>query len=194
MAKRITHQSIADRLGVKRQEVTLWHSKDKVPLDYVAMKRHFDLKRKRGRRLILPATGKFEDTETWEDRVKFAREFEWRQRKALQAANDAGQVGDLVSLMKAHHASQDRLREAERMATEAEIQGGHLISTEAVREMIIEALAPLRQALDKLPVNERTNCNPEKPEVAERALKEWRDRLLLRAQSALAKFWGLENA
>ena len=76
----------------------------------------------------------------------------------------------------------------EDMARTEEIKTGDMVHRESVKSVMEQLLRPLREALDKLPLNERTNCNPEKPEIAERALKEWRDRLLLRAKSAVAKF------
>jgi hypothetical protein len=188
-----TQKHIAKTLGVTESEISVAKNKHGIKPTLDSMQRHFNAKKKRGRATHFIPTGKFEDTETWEDRERFARGFAWRQRQALQAAQDDGQVGELVTLMKALDAAENRVSEVESRATEAQLKGGHLVSTEAVRTMIAQLLRPLRQALDKLPVNERTNCNPEHPEIAERALKEWRDRLLLRANAALDAFGHAEN-
>ncbi len=74
------------------------------------------------------------------------------------------------------------------MAAEAQLGSGDVLRRSDALATMEAVLTPLNEALRKLPLNERTNCNPQNPEIAERALTEWRDRLCIRARAALNPF------
>jgi hypothetical protein len=52
---------------------------------------------------------------------------------------------------------------------------------------LAEILVPIHNALDLLPMTERSRCNPQSPEVAEGALRNWKDALLLRISTTEMK-------
>jgi len=108
------------------------------------------------------------------------------ERSSYQAyisAVQSGDVGQLERLQAAHVKSISTVADVEERALQAEL-GDKTIKYVDAEAVMVAVLTPLREALDKLPLNERTNCNPDHPEIAEKALMEWRDRLLIRASSA----------
>jgi len=119
----------------------------------------------------------------WPDRVSRAREMERSSYQAYISAVQSGDVGQLERLQAAHVKSISTVADVEERAAKAEL-GDKTIKYVDAEAVMVAVLTPLREALSKLPLNERTNCNPQQPEIAERALTEWRDRLLIRASSA----------
>lgn len=119
----------------------------------------------------------------WPDRVSRAREMERSSYQAYISAVQSGDVGQLERLQAAHVKSISTVADVEERALQAEL-GDKTIKYVDAEAVMVAVLTPLREALDKLPLNERTNCNPDHPEIAEKALMEWRDRLLIRASSA----------
>ena len=126
--------------------------------------------------------------DTWQARVGRARLAERQADRLLQSAIKGGRLGQIQSLLMSKSKLLKELAGVEDMARTEEIKTGDMVHRESVKAMMEQLLRPLREALDKLPLNERTNCNPEHPEIAEKALTEWRDRLLLRAKSVGGKF------
>jgi len=126
--------------------------------------------------------------DTWQARVGRARLAERQADRLLQSAIKGGRLGQIQSLLMSKSKLLKELAGVEDMARTEEIKTGDMVHRESVKAMMEQLLRPLREALDKLPLNERTNCNPEHPEIAEKALTEWRDRLLLRAKSVEGKF------
>jgi len=125
--------------------------------------------------------------DTWPDRVARAREMERASYLAYIEAVNGGNSAQLERLQAAHVKSISTVADVEERAAKAEA-GVTVIKYVDAEAVMLSALKPLREALDKLPLNERTNCNPEHPEIAERALKEWRDRLIVRAKAAEIAF------
>ncbi len=126
--------------------------------------------------------------DTWEARVGRARLAERQADRLLQAAIKGGRIGQIQPLLLSKSKLLAEVSNVEDMARTAEIKVGDMVHRESVKSMLEQLLRPLRESLDKLPLNERTNCNPQQPEIAEKALTEWRDRLLLRCKSIEGKF------
>lgn len=135
-----------------------------------------------------PSTPHSPQDDLWGARLDRARANEREADRLLQQAIQGGKVGQIQPLLKAHTDAIKAIASAEELAYAAEVKAGDMVHRDSVKSMLEQLLRPLREALDKLPLNERTNCNPDHPEIAERALKEWRDRLLLRANAAEGKF------
>lgn len=126
--------------------------------------------------------------DTWEARMGRARLAERQADRLLQGAIKGGKIGQIQPLLMAKSKLLSEVASVEDGARVAEIKAGDMVHRESVKFMLEQLLRPLREALDKLPLNERTNCNPQQPEIAEKALTEWRDRLLLRCAGVEAKF------
>ncbi len=126
--------------------------------------------------------------DSWPDRVERAREMEKSSYRAYLVAVQEGQSAQLERLQAAHVRSIATVADVEQRAMEAHSKTGDLLRREDVRSMMMQLLTPLREALDKLPLSERTNANPANPEIAERALTEWRLRFLTRCNNAEFKF------
>jgi hypothetical protein len=131
--------------------------------------------------------------DSWPDRLERARAMEKASYRAYLDAAQECDASQLERLQAAHVRAIAMVGDVEQRAAEAELKCGHLVSVEAVKAMIEQMIRPLRTAIDKLPINERLACNPEHPEIAERALNEWRVRMILRARRALAAFDHAEN-
>ncbi len=76
----------------------------------------------------------------------------------------------------------------QRESQEVRRQAGELIHRDTVKAILAELVTPLRAALVDLPAAERTRCNPQSPDVAQKALTLWRDRLLDALNKAASKF------
>ena len=131
----------------------------------------------------IPAKG-----DGWEARLERTKQVERQIFNSIAKAIRRGDVTLLARLQSARAAALKEIRDAEKMAVDAQLDGGDMLRRADAESVMVAVLRPLREALDKLPLNERTNCNPEKPEIAERALTEWRTRLLLRAKAAENRF------
>jgi hypothetical protein len=129
----------------------------------------------------------------WEARLERTRQVERQIFDSIAKAIRQGDVTLLARLQSARAAALREIRDAEQMAVDAQLGGGDMLRRSDAEAVMVEVLRPLREALDKLPLNERTNCNPERPEVAQRALTEWRDRLMVRANAALSRFRPVEK-
>lgn len=135
-----------------------------------------------------PESNPVMDQDTWEARLKRARDTERETSALVKAAIAGGAAAQIPILLKSHSQSVEAVATAEKLAADARLHSGELIHRETVRGIMRELLTPLREALDKLPLAERTNCNSDHPEIAEAALTAWRDRLLVRALAAESKF------
>jgi len=127
-----------------------------------------------------PATG----GDTWADRVERARQTERETHASYLDALARGDTAQLERLLSSHSRAVDQVGKIEKLASEAERESGDMLRRSDVERALKAALEPLNDALCKLPLNERTNCNPQNPEIAERALTEWRDRFMKRARAA----------
>jgi hypothetical protein len=124
----------------------------------------------------------------WEARLKRTQESELRIHDTLLAALGAGDFNVLQRLQAAHIGAVKEIAAAEKIALEVRTASEELIHRDTVREIMSELLVPLRGALDRLPLGERTNCNPDHPEIAEAALKDWLHRTLLLCSKAESRF------
>ena len=115
----------------------------------------------------------------WEARLNRTRKVETEIFDTLRKALAQGDVNMLGKLQSAHIAAVKEIAAAEAIALEARKASGELLHVDDVRRIQREVLAPLRQRLDLLPVQERSRCNPERPDIAHAALKEWLERTLL---------------
>ena len=120
----------------------------------------------------------------WQSRLERTRQVEVQLYDSINEAIANGDVVTLSRLQSARAAALKEIRLCEQKATEAQLDSGIVVTVEHVKKMFVALLVPLREALDKLPLNERTNCNPEHPEIAEKALSEWRVRTLERCRKA----------
>jgi hypothetical protein len=127
-----------------------------------------------------PATG----GDTWADRVERARRTEKETHSSYLDALARGDTAQLERLLSSHSRAVDQVSKIERLALEAERESGEMLRRSEALATMVAVLTPLREALLKLPLNERTNCNSSQPEIAERALTEWRDRFFVRMNSA----------
>ena len=143
---------------------------------------------KRSGRRHVPTKG-----DGWEARLERTKQVERQIFNSIAKAIKQGDVTLLARLQSARAAALREIGDAEQMAGEAQLSSGDTLRRSDVLATMVAVLAPLNEALRKLPLNERTNCNPDHPEIAERALTEWRDRLLLRANAALNPFQPVEK-
>jgi hypothetical protein len=189
---------LAARLGVERMQVSKWKARG-MPVGDLGKAKIWLAKNVASRQREMKAAGDLRplakltkparpEDDQWLARLNRARANEREADRLLQSAIQGGKIGQIQPLLRAHTSAVESVANAEKLAKEAEIQGGDLVHRDSVREMMEQLLRPLREALDKLPLNERTNCNPEHPEIAERALTEWRDRLLIRCHAVKGKF------
>jgi hypothetical protein len=108
--------------------------------------------------------------------------------EASRAAIGRKEFNQLQSLLASYQKALQGLAELEQVATQNRIQAGELIHRETCRAIMVELLQPIRNALDLLPVTERSRCNPSDPKTAEGALRAWKDALLNRLSVAHTKF------
>jgi phage terminase Nu1 subunit (DNA packaging protein) len=134
-----------------------------------------------------PETPPVPESYSWEARLARARKIELDVFDAAQRALNQGEAVRLQNLLSAYVKSLAGIAEAEKTALEARIQSGELLHRDTVRAILGELLVPIRNALDLLPMTERTRCNPQSPEVAEGALRQWKDALLLRLSTSESK-------
>jgi len=120
----------------------------------------------------------------WEARLDRARKTEIEIHKTLMAALGAGDLNVLGRLQQAHVAAIKEIANAEKIALEVRLASKELRHADQVGEAMREALAPLRQRLDALPMELRGRCNPQRPEVAHAVLSEWVTRTLLLVANA----------
>jgi len=191
-----TTAELIKALGIPRQRISEY-GKRGMPREVGAAKtwlsknvesRKRDTKRAGDLKPLRRARAHSPQDDLWGARLDRARANEREADRLLQKAIQGGKVGQIQPLLKAHTDAIKAVANAEELARLAEIQSGDMVHRESVKVMMEQLLRPLREALDKLPLNERTNCNPDHPEIAEKALTEWRDRLLLRAKSVEGKF------
>lgn len=186
---------LAQELGVSGALVTKWKKKGMPTADIGEARNWLSVNvramhRPAGNGKDIPpreATS-LEDRDTWEARLKRSRDTERQTSDLLQAAIAGGGAAQIPGLLKCHSQAVEAVAIAEKLAADARLHSGELIHRETVRAIMRDILSPLREALDKLPIGERTNCNPDHPEIAERSLTEWRNRLLARGNVAEAKF------
>ena len=138
---------------------------------------------KRSGRRAIPAKG-----DDWQDRLERTKRVERQIYDSIAKAIKQGDVTLLARLQSARAAALKEIRDAEQMAVEAQLGSGDMLRRSEAVAVMVAVLTPLNEALRKLPLNERTNCNPQNPEIAERALTEWRDRLCIRARAAEMTF------
>jgi hypothetical protein len=132
---------------------------------------------------VAPAT----DT-GWEARLDRARTVEAEIFDTLRKALAQGDVNVLGKLQAAHVASIKEIAAAEKIALEVRVASRALVPADNVRQLMREVVEPLRRRLDLLPVQERAACNPDHPEIAEEALKNWLTRTLVMVATAETKF------
>jgi hypothetical protein len=137
----------------------------------------------RSSRRAVPAKGN-----DWQSRLDRTKQVEKQIFNSISKAIRQGDVTLLARLQSARAAALKEIRDAEQMAAEAQLGSGDVLRRSDALATMEAVLTPLNEALRKLPLNERTNCNPQNPEIAERALTEWRDRLCIRARAALNPF------
>ncbi len=107
---------------------------------------------------------------------------------ASQSAIGREAFGQLQSLLSSYQRSFQAIADLEKTALEVRVQSGELIHRDTAKAILAEMLVPIRNALDVLPMTERSRCNPQAPEVAEAALRTWKDGLLLRLSQADTRF------
>lgn len=129
-----------------------------------------------------------EPCETWEARLGRARKIERDIYEAAQATIGRKEYAPLSSLLASYQRALQGIAEAEQTALDIRKESGELIHRETAAAILAELLLPIRNALDLLPMSERTRCNPQSPEVAQEALTAWRDKLLRVLCSAETKF------
>ena len=134
---------------------------------------------KRSGRRAIPTKG-----DDWQDRLERTKRVERQIFDSITKAIKQGDVTLLARLQSARAAALKEIRDAEQMAVEAQLGSGDMLRRSDALATMVAVLTPLREALLKLPLNERTNCNSSQPEIAERALTEWRDRFFVRMNSA----------
>lgn len=189
---------LAKKLGATKAQVTKWKASG-MPIADVGKAKTWLAQnvpnRKRGLKAAgdMEPLGKSERKATaqdisWKGRLDRARQVEWDVSLQLQKAVQGGKVAQIQALQRGHVSAMEAVAAAEKIVRDASLLGGDLINRETVRAWINTWLTPLREALDKLPLAERTNCNPDHPEIAERALNEWRERFLGRCASARKAF------
>jgi hypothetical protein len=143
---------------------------------------------KRSGRRAIPTRG-----DDWQDRLERTKRVERQIFDSISKAIRQGDVTLLARLQSARAAALKEIRDAEQMAVEAQLGSGDMLRRSEAVAVMVAVLTPLNEALRKLPLNERTNCNPQNPEIAERALTEWRDRLCIRARAAEMTFRPVEK-
>lgn len=189
---------LATKLGVERMQVSKWKARG-MPVNDLGKAKVWLAKNVASRQREMKLAGDLKplgkrkeparpEDDQWLARLNRAKANEREADRLLQSAIQGGKVAQIQPLLRAHTSAVESVASAEKLAKEAEIQGGDLVHRDSVRAMMEDLLRPLREALDRLPVNERTNCNPDRPEIAERALKEWRGHLLLRCHAVKGKF------
>ena len=124
----------------------------------------------------------------WEARLNRTRQVEMEIFDTLRKALAQGDVNLLGKLQAAHINAVKEIAAAESIALEARVASKELLHADDARELMREVLAPLRLRLDQLPVQERSRCNPEHPDIAHKALTEWVERTLLLVSRAETKF------
>ena len=120
------------------------------------------------------------DDASWEGMLGRARFAERASYASFVASLRAGDAVLAARYQGLHGKAAEAVATAEKMATDAKRQTGELVHRDDVRALMAEVLVPIRNALDTLPMTERNRCNPQAPEVAEAALRQWRDALLAR--------------
>ena len=191
----MNQSDLAKELGVSRVMVCKWKQKG-MPIDDLGKAKDWlsvnVAAKRRGEVTALTLPAKENQTQahgdTWEARLSRIRDSEREAGALVMAAIQSGAVAQLPNLLRCHSQAVEAVAVAEKLASDARMHSGELINRETVRSVMRELLTPLREALDKLPLGERTNCNPDHPEIAERALTEWRDKLILRANKVEDKF------
>jgi hypothetical protein len=141
-----------------------------------------------GKPLPPPEQANVEGQDTWEARLLRSRTTERETSRLVQGAIASGSAAQLPTLLKSHSAAVEAVATAEKLAADARLHSGDLLKRDTVRRIMMEVATPVREALDGLPMSERSRCNPDHPEIAEKALKEWRDRLLGRVSAMETKF------
>jgi len=114
----------------------------------------------------------------WEARLERTRQVELQIFETITASLAKGDVTVLQRLQAAHVAAVKEIAAAEKIALEIRTASKELLHIDRVKRIMCAVADPIRQALDLLPITERSRCNPDHPEIAYRALKEWVDRLL----------------
>jgi hypothetical protein len=190
--KQLSTKQMADGLGVPPSRVSEWKSRAKNPMPMTSIESaagwrrvHAPARAKKpasvpqsrqgkpsGRRAV-PAKG-----DDWQSRLERTKRVERQIFDSITKAIKQGDVTLLARLQSARASALREIRDAEEMAIESELETKSIVRMADGLETIRVLCQPLRDALDKLPLAERTNCNPDHPEIAERALTEWRDRLL----------------
>ncbi len=189
----MNQSQLATKLGVQRAAVAKWKARG-MPVGDLGKAKVWlaqnvsSFKREARAEKDLPALPDEDraqslQDDTWEARVSRARLAERQADRLLQEAIKGGRIGQIQPLLLGKSKLLKELTLVEDTARAAEIKAGDMVHRDTVVAELEVGLSPLREALMKLPLNERLNCNPDKPEIAERALTEWRDRFLLRCKT-----------
>ena len=131
-----------------------------------------------------PETPVPEEEFSWEKRLERARKMEVAVYDASKLAIRHREFAQLQSLLASYQKALQGIAEAEKVALESRIQSGELIHRDTAKALLAELLVPIRNALETLPITERSRCNPVDPKTAEDALRGWKDSLLLRLSQA----------
>ena len=169
--KKLSNKEMAAGLGVPPARVTEWKGRN-MPMHSIEAaaawrKVHAPARLKRaavapqsrhgkpsGRR---PVPSKGDD---WQSRLERTKRIERSLFDSIGKAIRQGDVTLLARLQSARAAALREIRDAEQMAVDAQLGGGDMLRRSDAEAVMVEVLRPLREALDKLPLNERTNCNP----------------------------------
>jgi hypothetical protein len=206
--KELSTKQMADGLGVPPSRVSEWKSRARNPMPMTSIESAAAWRRvhaparakrpasasqsrqgKRSGHRAIPAKG-----DDWQSRLERTKDVERQIFDSITKAIKQGDVTLLARLQSARAAALKEIRDAEQMAVEAQLGSGDTLRRSDALATMVAVLTPLNEALRKLPLNERTNCNPQKPEIAERALTEWRDRLMVRAKATLNPFQPVEKS
>jgi hypothetical protein len=197
-----TNKQLADGLDVPASRVSEWIARGmpRTSIQAAAAWRLVHARPRKGKAALVaqsrqdapaddaPADDTLAEDNRWEARLNRTRKVEKEIFDTLRKALAEGDVNMLGKLQAAHVAAVKEIAAAESIALEARKASRELLHVNDVREIMREVLGPLRHQLDMLPVQERSRCNPERPDVAELALQEWLHRTLVMASTAESKF------
>ncbi len=129
-----------------------------------------------------------DDITSPEARLERAKQMELLLDATVKQAVGKKEFGSMQSLLSSYQRAFQTIQEGEERQTAARLASAELIHRDTAQAIYAEMFVPLRNALELLPVTVRSRCNPQKPEVAEKALREWKDALLLKLSTARLSF------
>jgi hypothetical protein len=126
----------------------------------------------------------------WPARLKRARDNELAISRFCEAAIRDNKVGVIDKLLTAQAHSIELVAQAEKIATQIQLDLGEVVRREEIEAAIKEIGRRLVEFLEFLPISERQRCNPENPEVAQAVLTEWKERALQTFRDMAKDYYG----